>query len=290
MSASTEQVVLRSQHVELTVLPGLGARLHSLRVDGHELLRAPDDVRVHEDDPFFWGGYVMAPWCNRVATGPQEVAGREIDLASNFPDGSAIHGLVYAAPWQRTGAGSFAIEREGEGWPWRYRVELAVGLEDASLTLAQRLVNLSDGRMPGGIGLHPWFVGRPEIKINSAQTYGPNSDPTAEPVPVSGELDLRTRAAMAEGLDAAWTEVRDPQVELWWREPGQRAVWHMSTATPHVVAANPPERRAMAVEPQTHAVQGLRRLLRGEPGALALVEPGAALELVTRIDFDLRTS
>jgi galactose mutarotase-like enzyme len=54
----------------------------------------------------------------------------------------------------------------------------------------------------------------------------------------------------------------------------------------HVTAANASDVQAIAVEPQTHAPQGLRRLLNGEPGALAWIQPGDELELPITIDFD----
>ena len=93
----TQIVVIGDDQLELSVLPALGARLHSLRFAGHELLLTPSDPNRHADDPFFWGAFVMAPWCNRVAPGPLVVGESEVNLAPNFRDGSAIHGQVYDA-------------------------------------------------------------------------------------------------------------------------------------------------------------------------------------------------
>lgn len=46
------------------LLPDVGARLHRLRVFGQDLLRTPAEPAEHLRDPFRWGAYVMAPWCN----------------------------------------------------------------------------------------------------------------------------------------------------------------------------------------------------------------------------------
>jgi hypothetical protein len=54
---------------------------------------------------------------------------------------------------------------------------------------------------------------------------------------------------------------------------------------PFIVAASPGEIDAVAVEPETHAPQGLRRLLRGEPDALTMLAPGERLELVMELAF-----
>ena len=106
--------------VEVEVLPELGARLHRVRAFGHDLLRTPDDPATHRDDPFFWGGYVMTPWCNRIEAAPVDVGGHRIALGSNFPDGTAIHGQVYVRPWQPAGDGALPIDGggDGDGWPW----------------------------------------------------------------------------------------------------------------------------------------------------------------------------
>ena len=94
-----EEVVIADGPLEVVVLPEAGARLHRLRAFGHDVLLTPDDPATHLADPFFWGAYVMAPWCNRIEARPTRIGAREVDLASNFPDGTAIHGQVYARPW-----------------------------------------------------------------------------------------------------------------------------------------------------------------------------------------------
>ena len=111
----SEPLVLRSDEMEVVVLPEQGARLHRIRAFGHDLLRTPDDVDAHAADPFFWGAYVMAPWCNRARTGPMAVAGRTTDLVSNFPDGTAIHGQVYARPWELAGDGWLTVRADIDG-------------------------------------------------------------------------------------------------------------------------------------------------------------------------------
>lgn len=281
-----EEVVLRSDDIELVMLPGLGARMHSLRVRGASVLRTPADVTEHERDPFYWGGFVMAPWCNRIMPGPMRVDGRTVDLPVNFDDGTAIHGQVYAAQWVRTGDASMAIEREGDGWPWRYRVEMDVMVNGLDVSIVQRLRNLADTPMPAGIGLHPWFPGHVRVAVHSGLVYALNTDSSARPVPVEGDLDLRHGTEMAVGVDAAWPDPTDPPVELWWPEAGLHAVMRAPFPTLHIVAAYSPERGSIAVEPETHAPQGLRRLVNGEPGALTMIDPGEEIELPISITFD----
>lgn len=281
-----ERVVLGNADVELTVLPSLGARMHSLRVEGQELLRSPVDPGEHSTNPFFWGGYVMAPWCNRLVPGPLVLGNRTVDLSPNFPDGSAIHGQVYISQWQQTGDSTFAIEGGGAGWPWRYRVEAEYAVGGDRVFISLRLRNLSDDPMPGGIGIHPWFPLPVEARIDCALSYGSNTAPLPAAEPVSGDLDVRTRQPLGSGVDSTWTQAGDPPVELWWPGRGLHAQMRAQYPGLHVTAANASDIQAIAVEPQTHAPQGLRRLLNGEPGALAWIQPGDELELPITIDFD----
>jgi aldose 1-epimerase len=271
--------------IEVEVLPGVGARLHRLRAFGHDLLRTPHDLRPHVDDPWFYGSYPMAPWCNRVAAGRATVAGRAIDLPATFADGSAIHGQVSRRAWEVVGDGLFRIAAGGDGWPWPYEVEQRIQISGQSLQLDLRLTNRSDDPMPGGLGFHPWFRRPIRVAIAAAAVHPSNLATEARPVPASGVFDRRRLEIMPDGLDATWTDLADPPVVLFWPDAGVQATMSVVAPTRFIVAATLPGTDAVAVEPQTHAPDGLRRLARGEPGALALLAPGATLELSVGLMF-----
>jgi aldose 1-epimerase len=286
MADAPRALTFGSGDVEVIVLPDLGARLHRLSYRGVDLLRTPADIEEHRRDPFFYGAYVMAPWCNRLAPGLLAIAGRTIDLATNFSDGSAIHGEVYLARWQ-VDQDELFIEAGDAGWPWRYRTSLQVTVEGTTIRIAQSLSNLDNGPMPGGIGLHPWWAGQPEVAIHAERVFSPNVASPAAPIPVEGELDRRSLAPMAVGVDAAWPLDGSPAATLYWPNTGIRATIEVEPADSYVVAANPGNRNAIALEPETHAPMGLRRWLNGEPGAMTLIEPGASLSLVTTVRLSI---
>ncbi|HEX4898204.1 MAG TPA: hypothetical protein VFV53_07585 [Candidatus Limnocylindrales bacterium] len=285
---AVEILPIRGGEIEVELLPGLGARLHRLRVFGVDLLRTPDDVETHRRDPFYWGGYVMAPWCNRIEAAPTGVGGQEVRLASNFPDGSAIHGQVSLAPWSRSDDGRFVARGGGSGWPWPYQVDLRVAAAGAHLRVDLALTNLADAPMPAGLGLHPWFLRPLEVKVAAPTVVASNTDPSATIEAVSGDLDLRVLRPMPDDIDAAWPDPGDPAVELRWPALGIEATLRLrSSAGAAIVAASPHDLGAAAIEPQTHLPQGLGRLLRGEPGALELLAPGETLRLATDWHFRL---
>ena len=280
-----ETVVLAAGDIELTVLPGRGARLHRLRVDGHDLLRTPADPRSYDDEPFYWGAYVMAPWCNRLAAEPVSVAARTVELPANFRDGTAIHGQVYDRPWQQTDERRFEVSGGGAGWPWSYRVGLELQLAEGGLVIDQWLANEDDVPMPAGLGLHPWFRRPLELAIHAQRVHRSVGATAGGPEPVAGEHDLRRLGPPAADLDATWTDLTQPAAELRWPTLGLYASLSGNDALTHVTAASPSEVDGTAVEPQTHAPHGLRRLLDNQPGGLEYLAPGTRLHLRTAINF-----
>jgi aldose 1-epimerase len=285
MTGALEIVRLGDDELHVEVLPAAGARLHRIRVGGVDVLRTPDDPARHRSEPWFWGSYPLAPWCNRIPAGPGRAAGRAIDLPSNFPDGTAIHGQVAEAPWTDDGDGRFRIRGGGDGWPWPYDVVQRLTVTPSSVELTLELTNLGDDPMPGGLGIHPWFRNPVDLTIRAASVHPSNLDPSPMAEPVAGDRDRRTPGPLAEGVDAAWTDLGDPPVELAWPADGLRAVMTASPNARYIVAARLAGIDGTAVEPNTHAPAGLRRLELGEPGGLELIGPGDTLAMTTTLAF-----
>jgi aldose 1-epimerase len=273
--------------IEVELLPAVGARLHRLRAFGHDLLRTPDDPAEHARDPFRWGAYVMAPWCNRIAAVPTDVNGETVSVPSNFPDGTAIHGQVYDRRWNVESDYSLSITGRGDGWPWPYRCSLRVTIAEAVVTLDQSLTNLADVPMPAGLGLHPWFRRPVDLGVHAVAVLPAPLEPDASVETVSGPWDLRAMRHVPDDLDATWLAPRNPAVELRWPDAGVTATMRVqSHAGFCIVVASPSSLDAVAIEPQTHAPHGLRRFLRGEPGGLHALEPGGTIGLTTELAFD----
>jgi aldose 1-epimerase len=281
------QIELRSDELEVVLLPGLGARLHRLRAFGKDLLRTPDEPAVHRDDPFFWGAYVMAPWCNRIRPGPVEVAGRTVDVAPNFKDGSAIHGQVSAVAWAVDTDGTLRATGGGDGWPWPYEVTCHATVDGPTLTLAYRLTNHADEAMPAGLGLHPWFRRPVEVQVPASLVYPTNAESQPSPQPVGDAFDLRARRPLATDLDASWAGLSEPRIELAWPEHGLSARIEVDADRLLVAGASPVDVGAVAIEPQTHGPDGIRRLLAGEPDAPTMLAPAASLSLTLRLTAGL---
>jgi aldose 1-epimerase len=272
--------------IQVELHPAVGARLHRIRAFGQDLLRTPRDPDEHIRDPFAWGAYVMAPWCNRMASSPTEVAGQLVNMPSNFPDGSAIHGQVYDAAWHRRPDGLLSIRGGGDGWPWRYETTLRVTVHGSAVLIRQSLTNLADTPMPGGLGLHPWFRRPLEVRLPASTVLRSNLDPAAIVEPVSDRWDLREMQPIPNDLDGSWGTPGHGSVELRWPEVGLRAAMRArSDAGMWIAIASPAAFDAVAIEPETHLPQGLRRYLNREPGRLHPMAPGATITVTTELAF-----
>jgi aldose 1-epimerase len=286
MSTAPDELILRSESLEVVLLPELGGRVHRIRALGHDLLRTPPDPRIHAADPFFWGAYPMAPWCNRAPAGPQTIAGSEVWLHPNFPDGSAIHGLVHDAPWMLGADGVLSIRAGGGGepWPWAFEVRLVPAVEGDAMSLGYRLANRSDAPMPAGLGLHPWFRRPLRVEVPAERVYRTNAGSPAEPEGATGPFDLMHLAEPASGLDGTWAGPSAGRIRLDWPDAGVAATLAISSGVePLVAIASPETIDAIAIEPQTHGPDPFRRLDRGQPDAPILLDPGAELRLDLRL-------
>ncbi len=287
-SGRLDVVTVESGQIQLALLPGAGGRLHRLRAFGHDLLRTPSDPAMHLRDPFMWGAYVMAPWCNRIAALPTEVDGQLVNVVANFPDGSAIHGEVSVTAWDIDPDGTLRVRAGGGGWPWPYEATLRVAIRDATVAIVLELINHGETTMPAGLGLHPWFRAPVLVRVDADRVLPANADPDALFEPVCGRLDLRAMVSMPPELDATWGGIGDPAVELCWPELGVKGTMRArSTGGLFVVAASQSQIDAVAIEPQTNAPQGLRRYLRDEPGGLTGIAPGATLQLEIQLSLSL---
>jgi aldose 1-epimerase len=228
----------------------------------------------------------MAPWCNRIEADPVAVGGRRIALGPNFPDGSAIHGQVYDVPWADLGDGRFSVQGGGDGWPWPYEAGVRYAVADRALRIELTLTNRAADPMPAGLGIHPWFLRPLEVGIHAGSVYTSNLASGPDPEPVAGPFDLREVGAMADDLDATWIDLTEPAVEIRWPGIGVRMTMATTSPSTYIVAASPHIIDAVAIEPETNAPQALRRLLGGEPGALAMLDGGRSLRLETTFTFE----
>ena len=283
-----KSVTFTSGRVELDIVPDVGGRIHALRVDGQDVFLTPPDVSFHETEPLLWGSYPLVPWCNRIPGGELWFEGAVFPQPLNL-DPFAVHGRALSAPWNQRSEGTFEfIDRGDSAYPWPYRALQEYSLVEAGFVVQLSIENVGTGGMPAGVGIHPWFdaAGGLEVSVPADLVYPSSGNiPTGPPEAVSGTRDLRTSQEPAAGIDECWTGLFGRTIELRRAADRKTIRFTYSDEVDHVVLAAVPTLGGVAIEPQTHAVDGHGRRERGEEGGISILEPGEVLTVEYRVEL-----
>ncbi|RLV01544.1 aldose epimerase [Streptomyces griseocarneus] len=255
---NTHQVHLKAGSAELTVDPGNGCRVSSLRIAGNELLR--EGAR--------YGAFPMVPWCGRIELGQFRNGGDRHQMPINSAP-HAIHGTGRDTAWNTVRAtdttAAFTYEL-ADPWPYPGRVTQLVELGEDSLTLTMG-VEASDTSFPAQAGWHPWFrrnLGTGEdvrLAFDAAwqEERGDDHLPTGRRIdPLPGPWD--DCFGMPDGVDVTLTWPGALELKV-----TSRAEW---------VVIYDEQAEAVCVEPQSGPPNGLNTLPR-------LVTPIDPLEIST---------
>ncbi len=160
------RITIDSSRLHLEIDPALGAGLADLSLRAADgslralLRRTPDHVRWFND----LACYTLAPWSNRIRDGAFTIAGRAHQLRPDWPDGTAIHGLVKDRPWRLLDRAPWSARLEFDsmdhadlGYPFPIRTRVRYELEDEALHARIELTCSGPEPMPAGVGFHPFF-------------------------------------------------------------------------------------------------------------------------------------
>lgn len=259
-------VSLAAGDTTLTVDPGNGCRLSSLRIRGDEVLRQGAK----------YGSFPMVPWCGRIENGRFRNGGDVHQMPVNNPP-HAIHGTGCDIAWRTartTGtSAAFTYDLLDPAAPWPYPgtvtqlVELAE--DGGSLTLTMG-VEAAENSFPAQAGWHPWFVRRlggagdgADVKIEFAAEW--QEERGADHLPNGRRVDPGPGPwddcfGMPQGVDVTLTWPGRLELKI-----ASRAEW---------VVIYDEQDEAVCVEPQSGPPNGLNTLPR-------LVTPIDPLEIST---------
>ena len=158
---------------EADVLPSYGALLHAFRIqtadslfnviDNYENL---DQLQSQLDRSY--KSSKLSPFPCRLKKARYSHAGKSYEFMNKFPDGSAIHGLLYNKSFsleeEKAGDESASIklsydyQEDDKGYPFDYRCEVTYSLyPEEILQVETTVINKSDVEIPVADGWHPYF-------------------------------------------------------------------------------------------------------------------------------------
>jgi galactose mutarotase-like enzyme len=201
--------------VEVTVAPGLGMVVCSMRHRGDELLGRRGGLAAYAARGETMGVPLLYPWANRLAAHGYRFGGRDVALQGLSPrddDGLPIHGLLAAVHgWRLIGAGADGdgaraiaeLDAPGlEGFPFPHVARVRMALRGARLTI-ETIVQATDAEaVPVCFGYHPylrlpgmpreeWEIELPVARHLRVDARGIPMGASVPVVPVGGSLGRR---------------------------------------------------------------------------------------------------
>ncbi|MDZ7288500.1 MAG: aldose 1-epimerase [candidate division KSB1 bacterium] len=282
---------------EARIAPKAGCKLFSYIVNGIERLRQP---RSWSDMLTLYCGIpILFPTPNRVRDCRYEFEGRIYQHRKNNED-RFIHGLVFDEPWEAKKAKinatsvSFSAWLELEPWhpnyaafPFPHKITMTFALVPDGLSIAYKVENTGDGRLPFGFGLHPWFRvpgSRDDIIICAPATHQMELEPktllpTGRCIPINKtKPDFSKPANLSHvDIDAVYFGMR-PDKPAWieYAREKLRLELRATEDFTHLLIYSPAGQDFLCVENQTCSGDAHNLFARGfrEQAHLLILEPG----------------
>lgn len=168
-------IYIINNHTQTTVeiLPEHGAILNrfSFHADGTvvELVEGYDSAdNLALQLPNSYRSAKLSPFPCRIREGRYSFNGRNYEFANKFQDGSAIHGLIFDAPFEMTDefmteqnasvSLRYEYNRQDAGYPFHYSCLINYKLlVNDTLEVTTTIKNLDEDRIPVADGWHPYF-------------------------------------------------------------------------------------------------------------------------------------
>lgn len=287
--------VLKNDCIELKVCPLVGASIFSLKyclgdvwVD---VMRPTPCEALESKSAGQFSCFNMIPYSNRIENAVLKFRGKVYNLQKNTPEGHAIHGDVRFRPWkvlcksaERIAIGFDSRDFNDIAWPFTFYAEVEYILVGATLTIRLMLKNTGDEEMPGGMGIHPYFMRKLTSEDNAVLLQMPVKGiyPGDTPIPtgpwtvIPPNLDFSHERQLGfEHIDKCYRALCAPIIIKW---PGSGVILTMEAEEifKHVILYSPKDNHEFfAVEPVTNCNNGFNMAEEGiEDTGTIYIQPG----------------
>lgn len=288
-------VELRAGRSRLRLAPDVGGAMADWFLGDVPILRPASDADIATGEAFRLGSYPLVPYSNRINDGRFRFDGQRHKLALNFGERPhSIHGIGWQRRWAVTKAmrsrAVLSLDHDlaaggSEGWPFPFHAEQHFALTADELTVTMKLVNTGRGRMPAGIGQHPYFPRTPGVELQfragSVWHNGANYLPSHRTkVPARWRYDT-SRPLGEPGLDNCFAGWRGAARIVW---PEHRLALSIHAGAPHrhCIVFTPAGQDFFAFEPVSHMNDGINRMPRVTDHGIRILRPGKTLEGTVR--------
>jgi len=275
--------VLKNEFIELKVCPQVGAGIFSMRyyLEGKwvDIMRPTPYQAIEERNAGQFASFNMIPYSNRIENAVLKFRGRVYNLQKNTPEGHAIHGDVRFRPWkvlhksaERIAMGFDSRDFDDVSWPFPFYAEMEYALAGFQLTMQLMLKNAGTEEMPGGMGIHPYFMRKltPEDNAVFLQMPAKGVYPGDTPIPTGPWTEIPQGLDFSHGrqlgfdhIDKCYRALHAPVIIKW---PGSGVALTMKADEifRHVILYSPKDNpEFFAVEPVTNCNNGFNMAEEG---------------------------
>ena len=293
-------VTLKSGKLRVMISPKVGGSIFSMeykyRGEWIHIMRSTPHSSLERCVPGDFASFNMIPFSNRIENGLLKYRGKEYALEINNPDGHTIHGEVrHRGLDVKYVDGSKIImsfdsrDFDHISWPFPFYSEIAYELtSDNCLSIHMMLKNIGESTMPGGMGIHPYFMrqltnadSRVDLYMPIIGIYpGETTIPTGHYVDVEDRLDFSNgRELTDEFLDSCFA-IGDGDIEISWHGSGIGLRMKRDSIFDHGIIYCPKDNREFfAIEPVTNCNNAFNMAEAGiEDTGTIYIEPGDSIE------------
>ena len=312
-------VYLSSGDLAAQILPDAGASIISLSLNrGAQLvplMRPTPAEAVQSHNVGQMASFTLVPWSNRIVNAAFDFLGTHSQLRPNTPQGFAIHGDARERSWHVTLQASDALtcvldsrEFSDFNFPFPFVAELNYRVTATAFETSMSLFNVGSSPLPAGFGFHPYFnrgitTGIPDeaqLQLNVSGVYQPlagmHAQQLAESVQHQPAGALSQMVDVPPAMDFSALQTIGPrdidhcfggwngQARIVYPSTGLSLDFECDAAFGHVIIYTPPGKPFFAVEPVTHANDGINLLAQGVPGSgVQILPPGQKFTGMFRI-------
>lgn len=291
---ASDTVVITGPHWSMESWPALGGALIAAKARhaGGWLGVTPtiDTASLAEQDIRRLGGFVLAPFCNRIEGASFTYDGAPVRLPRNWPadPAVAIHGLAWQRPWRVEARSEQrlelvqAVDEAGVDFRYAARLTYDVTAEVARQTISIR--NEGTRTLPFGLGFHPYFRRTPQATVTFAADGWLEPDARCFPLrwrSLIPDLDAPAGRPVEalKGTDATFTGWAR-QAALTWPELGATLTLEASATAQALHVFVPGDgSEILCLEPVSHVIDVHNRRHLARYGDATPLAPGETLQL-----------
>lgn len=303
-----DMIALESNKLRVLISPKVGGSISSMKYNYRgewvDVMRPTPSTAIERREAGAFASFNLIPFSNRIENGILQYRGKEYILEINNPDGHTIHGEVWQRPLKVIHRDSTKVVLSFESeefadvsWPFPFYSEITYELvEENCLAITILLRNVGNSTMPGGIGMHPYFMrrlteadNRVDLRMPIKGIYpGDTTIPTGHYIEVEDKLNFTQGRELTDDFLDNCFAIDNGDIVISWPGSGICVIMEKDDIFSHGIIYCPKdEKDFFAIEPVTNCNNAFNMAEQGidETGTI-YIEPGASIEGTVKIKIE----